>query len=56
MKFKVIIIKKLACYGIKIYVVTDVETIYVILFIVYTLKATVYSSTTNLEKKKNTGG
>ena len=49
MKFKFIIITKYAWYGIKIYVVTDAETAYVIKPVAYKGKDTVYSSTTNAE-------
>ena len=51
MKFKVRIIKKLARYGIKIYVEADAETASVIKSIVSTGKSTIYSSTTNPEDK-----
>ena len=51
MNFKVIIIIKLACYGIKIYAVTDANPDYIFNYVVYTGKYKVYSSTTNTEDK-----
>ena len=52
MKFKVVIITKLACYGIKIYVMTYAETSYVIKYIFYKVKAKFYSSATYSEEKE----
>ena len=51
MKLNVIIITKLAQYGIKNYVVTDVEASWVLKYIVYTGKDIVYSSKTSPEDK-----
>ena len=51
MDFKVRIVTKLAHYGIKIYIVMDSENYYVLKYIVFTGKATVYSSTNNTENK-----
>ena len=52
MKFKVRIIKKLAQYGIKFYVVMDSKTDYVLKSIVYTGKAVIYKSITYLADKE----
>ena len=51
MKFKVGITTKLAWCGIKFYVLTDLETAYVIKSIVFTGKYVVYSSKNNVEEK-----
>jgi hypothetical protein len=51
-KFKVRIITKLARYGIKLYVITDAETAYVLCVIVYTGKSTNYGSSEGDETKE----
>lgn len=51
MKFKVRIISKSARYGIKLYVVTDARTSYVMKVLVYTGKFTYQESTSESEKK-----
>lgn len=52
MKFKVRIITKSARYGIKLYVLTDARTAYVLKVIVYTGKQTYQQQENNLEMKK----
>ena len=54
MKFKVRIITESEGCGIKMYVVIDAETSYVLIFIIFTGKDTVYISTTNVEDKEIT--
>jgi DNA polymerase III epsilon subunit-like protein len=51
-KFKVRIITKAARYGIKLYVITDAETAFVLQVIVYTGKTTIYQTDNNEEMKK----
>jgi len=51
MKFKVRIISKAARYGIKLYVITDARTSYVLGMIVYTGKYTYHESASESDKK-----
>ena len=51
MKFKVRIITKAARYGIKIYVITDASTAYVLRVVIYTGKST-YGTSEDQDKKK----
>ena len=50
-KFKVQIILKAASYGIKLYVLTDVQTAFVLKIIIYTGKST-YQHTIDANEKK----
>ena len=50
-KFKVRIVTKAACYGIKLYVITDAITAYVLRVVIYTGKST-YGSTEEQDKLK----
>ena len=56
MKFKVRIILKAARYGIKLYVVTDARTSFVLKVLVYTGKYTYHDSTLELLKKSIQAG
>jgi DNA polymerase III epsilon subunit-like protein len=51
-KFKVRIVTKAARYGIKLYVVTDAVTAFVLKVVIYTGKSTYYETTDQQEKKK----
>ena len=51
-KFKVCIVTKAARYGIKLYVITDAVTAYVLKVVIYTGKSTYYATSDQQEKKK----
>jgi hypothetical protein len=51
-KFKVLIVTKAARYGIKLYVITDAVTAFVLKVVIYTGKSTYYKWNDQEEKKK----
>lgn len=53
-KFKVRIISKSARYGIKVYVLTDAVTAFVLRVLIYTGKSTYYSQESEAQQKKKT--
>jgi hypothetical protein len=53
-KFKVCIVTKAARYGIKLYVITDVATAFVLKAVMYTGKSTYSATSSDQQEKKKT--
>jgi hypothetical protein len=51
-KFKVHVVTKAAGYGIKLYVITDAVTVYILKVVIHTGKSTYYATLDQQEKKK----